>query len=116
MSSSTRMAKFELDRVYTEEADLLKKATEWLELHRRDGIKVIRINDRYAKGYSDLFICVRGIFVCAELKDNIGEASVHQKQFLQDMLEAGAIGGVCRTLREVINLVETAKRRRQDWT
>ena len=90
---------------------MLKKAIEWLELHRRDGIKALRINDRYAKGYSDLFICVRGIFVCAELKDDIGTPTVHQEQFLQDMSEAGAIGGVCRTLREVVDLVEAAKRR-----
>ena len=113
MSLSTRMAKFELDQMYKDEATLLDKATTWLEMQRRNGIKVLRINDRYAKGYADLFICVRGIFVCAELKDDEGEASIHQEQFLQEMTEAGAICGVCRTLREVINLVDAAKRRSQ---
>ena len=101
---------------YKEEATLLRKVLEWLEPQRRDGVKVIRICDRYNKGYSDLFICVRGIFVVAELKDNIGTASPHQEQFINEMLEAGAIGGVCRTVRDVAELVEAAKRRRPDWT
>lgn len=103
-------------QMFEEEADLLKKVTEWLEPQRRDGIKVIRICDRYAKGYSDLFICVRGQFVVAELKDNIGVASTHQEQFIEDMVACGAIGGVCRTVAEVAALVEEAKRRRPDWT
>lgn len=103
-------------QMFEEEADLLKKVTEWLEPQRRDGIKVLRICDRYAKGYSDLFICVRGQFVVAELKDNIGEASTHQEQFIEDMVACGAIGGVCRTVAEVAALVEEAKRRRPDWT
>ena len=53
---------------YDDEATLLRKVTEWLAPQCRDGIKVLRICDRYAKGYADLFICVRGIFVIAELK------------------------------------------------
>ena len=53
------------DHTYKDEADLLKDTIAWLEPQIRDGIKVIRICDRYHKGYSDLFICVLGIFVCA---------------------------------------------------
>lgn len=102
--------------MFEEEATLLRKVTDWLEPQRRDGIKVIRICDRYNKGYSDLFICVRGQFVVAELKDNEGTASPHQEQFIAEMLEAGAIGAVCRTVKEVADLVEEAKRRRPDWT
>ena len=49
-------------KVYTEEADLLKAVIRWLEPQQRDGIKVIRICDRYHSGYSDLFICARGRF------------------------------------------------------
>lgn len=93
----------------------MKKSIEWLEPQRRDGIKVLRICDRYAKGYSDLFICVRGIFVCAELKDDEGEATKHQGDFLDEMSEAGAICGVCRTVKEVADLVEAAKRRVPNW-
>lgn len=102
-------------KTYSDEADLLDAVKKWLEPQRRDGIKMLRISDRYAKGYSDLFINVRGQFVIAELKDDIGTASPHQEQFIEEMLECGAIGGVCRTVAEVAALVEEAKRRRPDW-
>ena len=102
--------------MYTEESTLLTKVTEWLAPQQRDGIKVLRICDRYAKGYADLFICVRGIFVCAELKDDTGVASPHQKLFLEEMTKAGAVCGVCRTVKEVADLVDEAKRRCTTWT
>lgn len=111
-----KMTRSRLDQQYTDEATLLSKVTDWLEPQFRDGIKVIRICDRYAKGYSDLFICVRGVFVVAELKDDTGTATPHQEQFIEDMVACGAIGGVCRTLREVMNLVDEAKRRSPEWT
>ena len=116
LSLSTQAQKLPSDQHYKEEAELLKKTIEWLEPQRRDGIKVLRICDRYAKGYADLFICVRGIFVCAELKDDKGTASPHQKEFLKDMAMAGAICGVCRTVKEVAALVDIAKRRVPNWT
>lgn len=94
---------------------MLKDVISWLEPQRRSGIKVLRICDRYAKGYSDLFICVRGIFVCAELKDDTGKASPHQIQFLEEMKRAGAVCGICRTVQEVATLVDEAKRRAADW-
>ena len=103
-------------QMYKDEADLLKDVTKWLEPQRRDGIKVIRICDRYAKGYSDLFINVRGQFVIAELKDDEGTATPHQEQFIEEMIQCGAIGAVCRTVKEVADLVEEAKRRRPEWT
>lgn len=111
MSLSTEMARLPSDQMFEEEADLLDAVTKWLEPQRRDGIKLIRICDRYNKGYSDLFICVRGLFVIAELKDDTGEATPHQKLFIKEMKEAGAIGAVCRTVKEVADLVEEAKRR-----
>lgn len=102
--------------MYKEEAKLLEKVIDWLEPQFRDGIKVLKIRDRYAKGYSDLFINVRGQFVVAELKDDEGVASQHQLDFIEDMVKCGAIGGVCRTVADVANLVEQAKRRRPEWT
>lgn len=99
------------DHTYKDEADLLKDTIAWLEPQIRDGIKVIRICDRYHKGYSDLFICVRGIFVCAELKDDTGKASQHQLEFIREMQRAGAVCGVCRTIKEVADLVDIAKSR-----
>ena len=103
-------------QIYKDEAALLKAVIDWLEPQRRDGIMVLKIRDRYAKGYSDLFINVRGQFVVAELKDDTGTASPHQEQFIADMVKCGAIGGVCRTVADVAALIEEAKRRRQDWT
>lgn len=107
----SRQAKLPSNQQFKEEADLLKKVKEWLEPQERDGIKMLRICDRYAKGYSDLFICVRGIFVVAELKDDTGTPSPHQEQFIEEMTKCGAIGGVCRTVKEVADLVERAKKR-----
>lgn len=106
----------QLKRTYSDEATLLKKVMEYLEPQRRDGIKVIKVRDRYAKGYSDLFICVRGILVLAELKDDEGEPSKHQIDFVNDMVACGAIGNhTCRTVQDVIDLVEEAKRRQPQW-
>lgn len=95
-------------RVYTDEATLVKKVKEWLEPQERYGIKMLRICDKYHKGYSDLFICVRGIFVVAELKDDTGTASPHQEQFIEEMVKCGAIGGVCRSVKDVADLVSKA--------
>lgn len=97
--------------MYQDEGELLKNVKNWLEPQRRDGIKLIRICDRYAKGYSDLFICVQGQFVVAELKDDTGTPSQHQLDFIKEMVACGAIGGVCRTVKEVADLVEQAKER-----
>lgn len=90
--------------------------TGWLEPQKRDGIKVIRICDRYNKGYSDLFLCVRGMFVVAELKDDEGTATPHQEEFIKEIQDAGGIGAVCRTVKEVADLVDEAKRRAIAWT
>ena len=103
-------------RSSSKENKLLEKVVEWLEPQHRDGIMFMKIRDRYAKGYSDVFINVRGQWVVAELKDDEGEASVHQKDFIRDMVACGAIGAVCRTVKEVADLVEEAKRRRPEWT
>jgi hypothetical protein len=75
----------------------------------------MRISDSFTKGYSDLFLCVRGVFVVAELKDDVGEATPHQEEFIADIIDTGGIGAVCRTVKEVAELVEEAKRRVPDW-
>lgn len=95
--------------MYKDEGDLLSDCMKWLKPQERDGIKVIRICDRYTKGYSDLFICVRGIFVVAELKDDTGVPTPHQLTFIKEMQQCGAIGGVCRTVKQVSDLIELAK-------
>lgn len=93
---------------YKEESQLLKKTLEWLEPLQRYGIKAIRVCDRYHKGYSDIFICVRGQLVLAELKDDTGAASPHQLLFIKEMERAGAIGGICRSVKDVSGLIQKA--------
>lgn len=103
-------SKLPSDRVYSDEGVLQQKVMEWLAPQRRDRIVAIRICDRYNKGYSDVFICVRGILVLAELKDDTGKPTPHQLQFLEKMCEAGAIGGICRSVKDVSDLIEQAKK------
>ena len=98
------------DAQFKDEATLLRKVKDWLEPQECTGIKLIRVCDRYAKGYSDLFICVHGWFVVAELKDDTGTATPHQKLFIKEMKAAGAVGGVCRSVKDVQDLIEEASR------
>ena len=98
------------DHMFHDEGTLLSECIKWLAPQERDGVKVLRICDRYQKGYSDLFICVHGAFVIAELKDDTGTPTPHQIQFIQEMWRCGAIGGVCRTVQDVAKLVDYAKK------
>lgn len=103
------MGKLELEKQYQTEAALLKAAKTWLS--QQPDILVMPIRDRYVKGYSDLFLCVRGIFVVIELKDDVGTASRHQIEFIEKVVGHNGIGGVCRTLDEIIRYVEEARGR-----
>ncbi len=102
------MRKVNLNCIYKDEATLLAKVKEWLEPQERHGIKLIRINDRIAHGYSDLFINAKGRFVVAELKDDIGVPTIHQEIFIEEMQRCGAIGGICRSVQDVKDLIEEA--------
>lgn len=100
--------KIDFDMTYKDEATLLRHTMQFLESHKRTGLMPIRINDRYVKGYSDIFVVVRGIFVAIELKDETGVASVHQKLFIKDVIAAGGVAGICRTLGDVSRLIGQA--------
>lgn len=95
--------------MYTEEGIFLEKCMQWLAPQRRNGIFAFKVRDRYAVGYSDIFICVHGILVVAELKDNKGTASLQQLDFIKKITEAGGIGGVCRSIQDVSDLIERVK-------
>lgn len=88
---------------------MTSKVKEWLEL--QPDIAFYKASDRYNKGVSDFIICVGGIFVCAELKRSDGVPSPHQKLFIKNFQDKGAVTGVCWTLAEVKALVEEARRR-----
>ena len=93
---------------FAAEAKFLKLAEEWLDLQAKDGIKVLRINDNYHRGYSDLFICARGRLICAELKASTGTASQHQIDFIRIIQKAGGQAGVCRSFSEIKDLIDAA--------
>ena len=95
------------DQPYETEAQFLSVVKSYLEA--QPDMMFMRICDRYSKGYSDIFICVRGIFVALELKDNTGKPTAHQLLFLEQLRRAGGIGGVCSTLDEVMNYINTAR-------
>ncbi len=105
----------DFNKVYTSEAKLMSDAKTWLEPQERSGIKTMRICDRYAKGYSDLFLCVGGIFVAAELKDNKGKPSPHQLMFIDDINSCGGIAGICRNLQDIADLIKQAERRMGEY-
>lgn len=94
--------------IYKEESKLLSECMKWLEPQRRNGIVVLKIRDMVSNGYSDLFICARGRFVVAELKDDVGKASPQQEDFITMMERAEAIGGVCRSVKDVSDLINKA--------
>ena len=82
---------------------------EYLGPQEREHIKDLRSCDRENKGYADGVICVHVILVLADLKDDTGTPSPHQEMFLDEMRAAGAIGGICRSVKDVADLVEQAK-------
>jgi hypothetical protein len=99
---------------YDKENEFLKDAINWL--HKQQDIKTIRINDSCHRGYSDLFLCVRGIFVALELKDNKGTPSTHQKVFIQDILLTGGVAKIVTTMQEVEACVDYARHRSDVYT
>lgn len=105
MTNNQRQSR--LEKQYNAEADLLRDAKTWLEA--QPDILAMRICDRYARGYSDIFLCVQGIFVAIELKDNTGKPSPHQLEFISKVNNAGGIGGVCRTIKEIVDYVGEAR-------
>lgn len=104
-----KLTKLELVKQYSTEAELMKKAKEFLEV--QPDVQLIRINDRFAKGYSDLFLNVNGHFVALELKDDTGKPTPHQILFMRNVVGHGGIGGVCRTLADISKYLEEARQR-----
>lgn len=89
---------------FTQEATLLSYAKEFLEML---GAAVVRQTSETA-GISDLIICYQGRFIACELKRNDGQATEQQLAFIKKIQRAGGVGGVCRTLHDILNLVDCA--------
>jgi hypothetical protein len=80
---------------------------EWLNKQR--DVKADKLSDRFKKGVPDFLACVDGIYVAIELKREEGDASPHQRIFIEKVQRANGIGGTCYTLAEVIALVDKAR-------
>lgn len=95
----------EMDVVVIKEADILAKTVMVLEAI---GALVNREADAPRRGVADIIACVDGKYVAIELKDNEGIPSKQQLRYINKVRAAGGIAGVCRTLRDVFELLAKA--------
>ena len=93
------------DRVWTDEGELQAKVIDLLEIYTR---VINREAAATRRGVSDITCCIGGKFVAIELKDDKGTPSPQQLRYLEKVEESGGIGGVCRTIGEVLDLLEKA--------
>lgn len=111
MSSQERLArvvlayKDDLNKIWTEEADLLEKAIELLTVA---GASINREADATRRGVADLIVCYNGRFIAIELKDDQGVPSKQQLKYIAEVQEAKGLAAVCRTLREIVALLLAA--------
>ena len=95
----------ERDKVWTVESELQARVIKLLEIYTR---VINREAAATRRGVSDITCCIGGKFVAIELKDDKGTPSPQQLRYLEKVEESGGIGGVCRTIGEVLDLLEKA--------
>ena len=93
------------DRVWTVDSELQAKDTAPPEIYTR---VINREAAATRRGVSDIARCIGGRFVAIELKDDKGTPSPQQLRYLEKVEESGGIGGVCRTIGDVLDLLEKA--------
>ena len=93
------------DRVWTVESELQAKVIELLVIYTR---VMSREATATRRGVSDITCCIGGKFVAIELKDDKGTPSPQQLRYLEKVEASGGIGGVCRTIGDVLDLLEKA--------
>ena len=92
-----------LHTAYMYEANFLEEAKEFIALFEK--CVLIRAEITTRNGVADLLICYRGRFIGAELKRLYGKPSMQQLKFVQDVNEAGGRAAVCKTLKELWDLM-----------
>lgn len=97
---------FPMNAMFDTEAELLKKAKEFVELTPKASL--VRVEAGMHSGISDVIINYYGRFIAAELKDRTGEATPQQLKFLQMQKNSGAQASVCRTLYDIWYLMQEA--------
>ena len=95
-------------KMYYEEADLLAKTKELLELLGPECL-FVRQETTNKRGISDILLCYKGRFVGIELKAIDGKLEIQQKEFIDKVIAAGGIAGECKCLSDVWNLLIKAK-------
>lgn len=55
-----------------------------------------------------MFICSHGRFIAAELKADKGVITPHQELFIDEVKRVGAVGGICYTIQDTIDLINEA--------
>ena len=93
------------DRVWTEESELQARVIDLLEIYTQ---VINREAAATRRGVSDITCCIGGRFVAIELKDDKGTPSPQQLRYLEKVEASGGIGGVCRTIGDVLELLEKA--------
>ena len=93
------------DRVWTVESELQVKDTAPTEIYTR---VINREAAATRRGVSDITCCIGGRFVAIELKDDKGTPSPQQLRYLEKVRESGGIGGVCRTIGDVLKKIKKA--------
>lgn len=93
------------DRVWTAESELQARVIDLLKIYTQ---VINREAAATRRGVSDITCCIGGTFVAIELKDDKGTPSPQQLRYLEKVEASGGIGGVCRTIGDVLELLEKA--------
>ena len=93
---------------YALEATLTAKTLSYLD--SQEDLFYVKISDRYNIGISDILVCLGGTFIAIELKAIGNTASMPQKMFIENVIKAGGIGGVCYSIWQVKQLLNAARR------
>ena len=107
------------------EADILRQILDYLSVHRimhwRQNVGSRVDLDRYGKkrfikfgrkGAADIFACVNGMLVAIEVKDAKGRQSEHQRAFEQEVIAAGGIYILCRSLEDMVENLPLPKQQK----
>lgn len=91
------------------EAQLTKHVKKWLG--QQDDLFFWKASERFIAGIPDFVVCVRGIFVGLELKDDTGKLSANQKLIANKIVKAGGIWAECRTVQDAIDAIDAARKK-----
>lgn len=108
------------------ETDLVAKIRKAiLKIYPNAWIFKVHGNPYQLAGVPDLLVCVAGLLIGMEVKDpKPGESLQHareratpnQRKQIRDINAAGGMAGVVISVEEALDMVETAFRKRSQWT